>query len=128
MPGCQRAVSHYLAQFQDPLPRCPALPRPRAAGAQPAALLLVHPLPRKVYRNSVAGTLAVAMMVELHNRMGTWTRKVDPFIALTNWAKEKFTQGGLPAERIVVKTSCVALPPDFGEVRRDGGLLGRLDE
>ena len=86
-------------------------------------------VPRKVYRNSVAGTLAVATMVELHKRTGTWKRKVDRFIALSDWAKGKFTEGGLPAERIVVKPSCVARPPAFGGVRQDGGLfVGRLDE
>lgn len=94
---------------------------------------LRHPcwwtVPRKVYRNSLAGTLAVATMVELHKRMGTWKRKVDCFIALTDWAKEKFIEGGLPAERIVVKPNCIARPPSFGGVSRDGGLfVGRLDE
>ena len=86
-------------------------------------------VPRKVYRNSVAGTLAVAAMVEFHKRTGTWTRKVDRFIALTDWARAKFIEGGLPAVRIVVKPSCVARPPAFGGVRRHGGLfVGRLDE
>jgi glycosyltransferase involved in cell wall biosynthesis len=86
-------------------------------------------VPRKVYRNSAVGTLAVATMVELHKRIGTWKRKVDCFIVLTDWAKRKFIEGGLPAERIVVKPNCVARPPTFGGVHRDGGLfVGRLDE
>jgi glycosyltransferase involved in cell wall biosynthesis len=68
-------------------------------------------------------------MIEFHKRTGTWTRKVGRFIALTEWAKRLFTEGGLPAERIVVKPNCVARPPAFSGLRRDGGLfVGRLDE
>jgi glycosyltransferase involved in cell wall biosynthesis len=84
---------------------------------------------KRVYRNSALGTLAVAAMIEFHKRTGTWTRKVDSFIALTDWAKRVFTEGGLPAERIVVKPNCIPRPPALSGLRRDGGLfVGRLDE
>ncbi|OAP40022.1 hypothetical protein AU381_10820 [Sinorhizobium glycinis] len=94
---------------------------------------LQHPcwwtVPKKVYRNSLPGTLALAAMVEFHKRAGTWSRKVDRFIALTDWAKRKLVEGGLPAERIVVKPNAVAGPPALGTLRRNGGLfVGRLDE
>ena len=56
-------------------------------------------IPRKVYRNSAAATLAVAAMVEFHKRTGTWLRKIDRFIALTEWARQTFIEGGLPADR-----------------------------
>ena len=86
-------------------------------------------VPRKVYRNSLPGTLAVAAMVEFHKRAGTWSRKVDRFIALSDWAKRKLVEGGLPAERIVVKSNATARPPTFGDVSRNGGLfVGRLDD
>jgi glycosyltransferase involved in cell wall biosynthesis len=86
-------------------------------------------VPKGIYRNSVAGTLAVATMIEFHKAVGTWTRKVDRFVALTDAAKQKFTGAGLPAERIVVKPNCVARPPAFGDTPRHGGLfVGRLDE
>jgi glycosyltransferase involved in cell wall biosynthesis len=85
-------------------------------------------IPRRVYRNSALATLALAGMVEFHKRTGTWTRKVDRFIALTDWAKRKFIEGGLPAERIVVKPSAVARPQPFGDLQREGALfVGRLD-
>jgi glycosyltransferase involved in cell wall biosynthesis len=80
-------------------------------------------VPKRVYRNSAAATLAVAAMIEFHKRTGTWTRKVDRFIVLTDWAKRTFTNGGLPAERIIVKPNCVARPPPFGGLRRHGGLF-----
>lgn len=86
-------------------------------------------VPKRVYRNSAAATLAVAAMIEFHKRAGTWTRKVGRFIALTDWAKQMFTEGGLPANRIVVKPNCIARPPAFATGCRDGGLfVGRLDE
>ncbi len=86
-------------------------------------------VPKRLYRNSAAATLAFAAMVEFHKWIGTWARKVDSFIALTNRAKQIFTAGGLPAERIIVKPNCVARPPAFAGLRRDGALfVGRLDE
>jgi glycosyltransferase involved in cell wall biosynthesis len=86
-------------------------------------------VPKAVYRSSVAGTLAVSAMVEFHKRALTWTRKVDRFITLTNCAKQTFTLGGLPAERIVVKPNSTARPPDFDGLQRHGGLfVGRLDD
>ncbi|HET9717853.1 MAG TPA: glycosyltransferase family 4 protein [Pseudolabrys sp.] len=86
-------------------------------------------VPKGIYRNSVVGTLAVAAMIEFHKRAGTWSRKVDRFIALTDAAKQMFAQAGLPAERIVVKPNCVARPPASHDTPRHGGLfVGRLDE
>lgn len=55
------------------------------------------------YRGSRLGTSAVARMVEYHRRHRTWHEKVDRFIALTEFARQKFIAGGLPADKIVVK-------------------------
>jgi glycosyltransferase involved in cell wall biosynthesis len=86
-------------------------------------------VPRRVYRNSAAATAAVAAMIEFHKRAGTWSRKVGRFIALTEWAKQMFVEGGLPADRIVVKPNCIAGPPAFEVGRREGALfVGRLSE
>jgi glycosyltransferase involved in cell wall biosynthesis len=87
-------------------------------------------VPRRVYRNSVAATAAVAAMIEFHKLAGTWTRKVSRFIALSEWAKQRFVEAGLPVDRIVVKPNCVASPPAFDPMRRRQGALfvGRLSE
>jgi glycosyltransferase involved in cell wall biosynthesis len=87
-------------------------------------------VPRKVYRNSAAATLAVAAMVEFHKRAGTWLHKVDQFIALTDWAKQTFTRGGLPADRISVKPNWVAHPTlrPVGCMREGALFVGRLHE
>lgn len=89
-------------------------------------------VPRKVYRNSTAGTLALAAMVEFHKRTGTWLRKVDQFVALTDWARQMFIRGGLPAERISVKPNWIPRPVSPATAMhgsRHGALfVGRLDE
>ena len=86
-------------------------------------------VPKRVYRNSVVATLAVATMIEFHKRVGTWTRKVDRFISLTDFAKRMFTEAGLPAQRITVKPNYVTRPAAFSGFQREGGLfVGRLDE
>ena len=63
------------------------------------------------YRNSPLSTLPVAHMVQTHRRRATWTEKVDRFVALTNFAKAKFVEGGLPAERITVKPNSLLRTP-----------------
>ena len=86
-------------------------------------------IPKAVYRNSPAATLAVVAMIEFHKWAGTWIRKVDRFIALTHWAKGVLTEGGLPANRITVKPNCVARQTMSRGVRRRGALfVGRLDQ
>ena len=65
------------------------------------------------YRDSRPATAAVSAMLTVHRILGTWQRKVDVYVALTEFARNKFIQGGLPAERIVVKPNSVDL--DCGE-------------
>ena len=57
----------------------------------------------RCYRNSVPGSWAVARMVAYHRKRRTWQTKVDRFIALTRFGKEKFVQAGFPAEKIAIK-------------------------
>ncbi len=82
------------------------------------------------YRGSRLVSLVPARMVSINRRRGTWRGKVTRYIALTRFAKEKFIEGGLPADRIAVKPNFVADPaakhgPDA--VRRGGALfVGRL--
>lgn len=84
-----------------------------------------------VYRGSVLQTAAIVIMVAFHNMIGTWRSKVDFYIALSNFAKDKFRSSALaiPEERLVVKPNFV---PDFGtgNLMRDDNFLfvGRLVE
>ncbi len=67
------------------------------------------------YRGSRAATGVVATMLTAHRQMQTWTEMVDVYIALTEFARQKFIQGGLPAEKIVVKPNFVHPDPGIGE-------------
>jgi len=80
------------------------------------------------YRNSRLQTLPVAAMEWVHSWLKTWNEKVDTYIALTEFARKKLIQGGLPAQKVVVKPNFLAHPPkpSFDH----NGLvvfLGRLD-
>jgi glycosyltransferase involved in cell wall biosynthesis len=64
------------------------------------------------YRESRAATAVVATMIAVHRGMNTWREKVGVYIALSEFARQKFIEGGLPGERIVVKPNFV--DPDPG--------------
>ena len=55
------------------------------------------------YRGSRLATLPLAANVALHRHLGTWTKQVDAFIALTEFQRERMIEAGLPAERVHVK-------------------------
>lgn len=57
------------------------------------------------YRGSKVGSLVVAHMVAQHRKLGTWQHKVNRFIALTNFAKNKFVEAGFPEDKIAVKAN-----------------------
>jgi glycosyltransferase involved in cell wall biosynthesis len=59
--------------------------------------------------------------------LGTYSNKVARFIALNDFCRAKFVQGGLPADKLVVKPNFVDLPAPDQLVDRAGGLfVGRL--
>ena len=65
---------------------------------------------RRCYRDSLAQSFIAAAMLLVHRLLGTYRRKVTRYIALTDFAKEKFVEAGLPADRIVVKPNAFAPP------------------
>jgi glycosyltransferase involved in cell wall biosynthesis len=81
------------------------------------------------YRGSRPATAAVATMLATHRALGTWKTKVDAYIALTEFARRKFIQGGLPGERIFVKPNFLA--GEFVPRTQPGDyalFVGRLSE
>ncbi len=64
------------------------------------------------YRGSRLQTAGMAAMLTFHRWRRTWQEQVDCYIALTEFARQKFIQGGLPAEKIAVKPN---FQPDPGE-------------
>ncbi|HEY8748823.1 MAG TPA: glycosyltransferase [Tepidisphaeraceae bacterium] len=81
----------------------------------------------KCYRESRQATAAVAGMAAIHRVLGTWNRLVDAYIATSPSAKAKLIQGGMPADKILLKPHFV--DPDPGIGQGDGGyatFVGRL--
>ncbi len=79
------------------------------------------------YRKSYSATAVVALMLASHRLRETWKREIACFVALSQFARNKFVQGGLPAEKIFVKPNFVS--PDPGARTGDGDFavfVGRL--
>jgi glycosyltransferase involved in cell wall biosynthesis len=82
----------------------------------------------RCYRGSRSASAVVAAMLTVHRALRTWSRAVELFIALSEFARAKLIEGGLPATKMIVK-------PNFTEdpgVRARGGeyalFVGRLSE
>jgi glycosyltransferase involved in cell wall biosynthesis len=82
------------------------------------------------YHDSSLHTAVVASMLAVHRVIGTWNSKVDLYLVATDFYRRKFIEGGLPAERLVVKPHFIS--PDPGARRnmdhgRHAFFIGRLD-
>jgi glycosyltransferase involved in cell wall biosynthesis len=69
-----------------------------------------HGVQHRCYRNSVLASVPAAATIALHDRLRTWTRRVDLFLVLNEFARARFTSGGLPPDRIRVKPNFVPDP------------------
>ncbi len=68
-------------------------------------------------------------MLTAHRAAGTWSRAVDVWIALTEFARSKFVAGGLPPDRVVVKPNFVSPDPGYSRDRDTFALfVGRLSQ
>lgn len=79
------------------------------------------------YREDRAATAATAAMLTTHRAINTWNKIVDRYITLTDFARKKLIEGGISAEKIVVKPNFVE--PDPGVGSGSGGYalyVGRL--
>ena len=78
------------------------------------------------YHGSRAQTAVLGGMLVLHRALGSYRHKVSRYIALNEFCRAKFVQGGLPAERVVVKPNFVEDPKPGDEPRRGLLFVGRL--
>ena len=67
------------------------------------------------YQGSKMGTAALSLMLGVHRRLRTWNNLVDCYVALTEFARDKMIEGGLPANRIRVKPNFVLPDPGSKE-------------
>jgi glycosyltransferase involved in cell wall biosynthesis len=69
-----------------------------------------HAVPHRCYRDSALASAVAAGTIAVHQRRQTWHRDVSAFIAPSDFARERFIEGGLPGARIVVKFHSVGDP------------------
>jgi glycosyltransferase involved in cell wall biosynthesis len=77
--------------------------------------------------DSRPSTAVIALMLAAHRARHTWSRMIDCYITPSEFAARKFVEGGLPADKLVIKPNFVH--PDPG-VRKGSGAyavyVGRL--
>lgn len=82
---------------------------------------------RKCYRESAMQSAVITTMLATHRAIGTYRDRVTRYIALNRFARSKYIEGGLPAERFRIKPNFV---PSNGAPawtdRRGGMYVGRL--
>ncbi|MBW4459928.1 MAG: glycosyltransferase family 4 protein [Nodosilinea sp. WJT8-NPBG4] len=81
----------------------------------------------KCYRQSRPASAMVTAMITTHRLLKTWDQQVNIFITLTQFAKQKLVEGGMPADKIIVKPNFI--DPDPGVGSGNGGFalyVGRL--
>jgi glycosyltransferase involved in cell wall biosynthesis len=88
---------------------------------------LLRSVQHACYHGSRVTTSVLAGMLGVHRVRGTWNREISCFVALTEFSRQKFVEGGLPTEKIFVKPNFVH--PDPGARTGDGDyalFVGRL--
>ena len=79
------------------------------------------------YRQSRSATAVLLAMLSWHKLIRTWTRAVDVYIALSEFARRQFAEHGFSAEKMVVKPNCVRRDPGPGAgTGRYAVFVGRL--
>jgi glycosyltransferase involved in cell wall biosynthesis len=79
------------------------------------------------YHGSRRDTTVVAAMIKVNRVLKTWPGNVDGFIAVTPFGRRKLIEGGLPADRVMVKPNFVDPDPGEGGATRDYAMfVGRL--
>jgi glycosyltransferase involved in cell wall biosynthesis len=83
----------------------------------------------RCYRGSRGQSAALASILSAHRVLRTWTRRIDAYVALSEFGRQVFVRGGLPAERIFVRPNAVrAATPTARAPARSALYVGRLSE
>jgi glycosyltransferase involved in cell wall biosynthesis len=81
------------------------------------------------YQQSRAASLALSSILAIHTILGTYRNKIDKFIALTHFAKDKMVKGGFVNEQISIKPNFVLKDPGQADGKKCFALfVGRLSE
>jgi len=79
------------------------------------------------YHSSHIQTMSIALMIKMHRLLRTWYRIIDAYIALTEFSRNKFIEGGLPQSKIFVRHNFLSNMPVFRRTEKRYALfVGRL--
>lgn len=82
---------------------------------------------RKCYRHSMSQSAVLSGALSMHRLIGSFQHKVDRYIALSTFSRDRFIDGGLPPERLRIKPNFVEADMAPESTQRQGGLyVGRL--
>ncbi len=92
----------------------------------------------RCYRDSRLASAGISLATATHSLLGTQRRYVARFIALTQFAAEKYVAAGIPRELLVVRGNSLADDPGMGNgsgnyvlyvgrLTREKGLLSLID-
>jgi glycosyltransferase involved in cell wall biosynthesis len=69
---------------------------------------LYNSIKYKCFRDSYLMTGLMADSIQFHRNKQTWQNQIDAYICLSEFAKAKFTQGGLPENKLHIKPNSTA--------------------
>lgn len=82
------------------------------------------------YHGSIPQTTIISFMLFTHHMIKTWQNSIDTYVALTEFSRKKFIEGGLPSNKIMVKPIFLRKDPGCKQGKDEGYALylGRLTE
>jgi glycosyltransferase involved in cell wall biosynthesis len=81
------------------------------------------------YRGDRAASVATVALLSAHRGIRTYHRAVDLYVALTDFARQKFVEGGFPRHKLTTKPNFIQNDPGPGTGAGGYALyVGRLDE
>jgi glycosyltransferase involved in cell wall biosynthesis len=112
--ACSSAGVPVIQTLHNPRLICPAATLFRNGKPCEDCARSVFPWPavqHACYQNSRLRSALVGSMLATHRLVGTWERRVNRYIVSTTFYQRKFTQAGIPAERIALKPHFVETDP-----------------
>ena len=131
--ACSKAGIPVIQSLDNPRLLCPSANFYRIGRVCQDCLGKTPPWPgilHGCYHGSHLHTSVVASMLSLHRWMRTWKSKVACFLVATEFYKQKFIEGGLPAEKFHVKPHFISPDPGVHSDQKNGKyalFVGRLD-
>jgi len=131
--ACRSLSIPVIQSLDNPRLLCPSANFFRAGKLCQDCLGKTPPLPavrHRCYHNSFAQSALLAAMLAIHRWRRTWQTQVDAYLVATEFYRQKFIEGGLPAEKIFVKPHFLYQDPGNRPSDLPGGyalFVGRLD-